>query len=367
MRLALQSAAARVDLEAVPEALRAGVGSRLARVPVVEPLSWKDVERVLRDAWGAPVGRVLHELDRSPVDVRPASQVHRGETAEGRAVAVKLLRPGIAAAVRTDLALADAVAALVGGVAPGLDAGAVAGEVRERVLDELDLEYEGSVQRGFHRALRRHRELGVAAVNSDLTHETVLVSDWVEGVAIADLRDGAERERAARLLLRFHLGAALYGTVDADPDLRDALLDADGRLWIVDLGASRAVAPERVALAAGALDALAADDARRLGAIVAELGWLSERDARDGLAIARQVLGSLLDGDARLDAAASRALAERALASEDVLVALALRGSVAPEDLWPLRMLGTLFAELAKLGATADWVELAREALREGW
>jgi hypothetical protein len=30
-------------------------------------------------------------------------------------------------------------------------------------------------------------------------------------------------------------------------------------------------------------------------------------------------------------------------------------------------MLGTLFAELAKLGATVDWVELAREALRDGW
>ncbi len=366
MRLALQSLAGRIDLEAVPEGLRRGVRGRLARVPAVEPLAFKQVERALRDAWGAPPGRVLASLDRSPVAVRPASQVHRAETAEGRAVAVKLLRPGVAQAVRSDLSLADAVAALVGGVVPGLDAGAVAGEVRERVLDELDLEYEGGVQRGFHRALRRNAELGVPAVHSGLTHETVLVSDWVDGVAAADLR-GEERERAARLLLRFHLGAALHGTVDADPDVRDALLDARGRLWIVDLGASRVVSPERVALAAGALDALAADDARRLGAIVADLGWLPARDARQGLALARRLLGDLLDPGARLDAAALRAVAERALASEEELATLALRGSVAPEDLWPLRMLGTLFAELAKLGATADWVELAREALREGW
>jgi predicted unusual protein kinase regulating ubiquinone biosynthesis (AarF/ABC1/UbiB family) len=362
----LQSLAARIDLQAVPEALRRGVRDRLGRVATVEPLSWKEVERVLRDAWGSPPARVLASLDRSPVAVRPASQVHRGVTGEGRGVAVKLLRPGVAQAVRSDLGLADAVAALVGGVVTGLDAGAVAGEVRERVLDELDLEYEGAVQRGFHRALRRHAELGVPAVHSELTHETVLVTDWVDGVALAELR-GDQRTRAARLLLRFHLGAALHGTVDADPDVRDALLDPGGRLWIVDLGASRAVSPERVALATGALDALAADDARRLGAIVAELGWLSARDAREGLALARRVLGGLLDADARLDAAALRAVAERALASEDELVAVALRGSVAPEDLWPLRMLGTLFAELATLGATGDWVELAREALRDGW
>jgi predicted unusual protein kinase regulating ubiquinone biosynthesis (AarF/ABC1/UbiB family) len=351
----------------VPEALRANVGARLARVPEAEPLAWRAVERALRAAWGAPVGRLLSELDRSPVAVRPASQVHRGVASDGRGVAVKLLRPGVAQAVRSDLGLADAVAALVGGVVPGLDAAAVAGEVRERVLDELDLEYEGGVQRGFHRALRRHAELGVPAVDSELTHETVLVSDWVDGVPVAELPDGAERERAARLLLRFHLGAALHGTIDADPDARDALLDPGGRLWIVDLGASRVVSPERVALAAGAVDALAADDARRLGAIVAELGWLQARDARAGLTLARRLLGDLLDAGARLDAAASRAVAERTLASEDELVALALRGSVAPEDLWPLRMLGTLFAELAKLGATADWVQLAREALRDGW
>ena len=51
----------------------------------------------------------------------------------------------------------------------------------------------------------------------------------------------------------------------------------------------------------------------------------------------------------------------------DALLRLATRGSVAPEDLWPLRMLGGLGASLVQLGATADWPALAREALHEGW
>ncbi len=347
-RLALSIIAERVDLDVIPE-----------------PLGRREVERVLRGAWDAPPQRVLDDLDDEPAAVRPASQVHRG-VVDGRAVALKLLRPGVAQAVRTDLALADAVAGVLGGVLPGLHAPALAAEVRERLLDELDLEYEGSVQRGFHRALRRHGELGVPAVDTGLTRETVLVSDWVDGTSADELR-GAERERAARLLVRFHLGAALFGTVHADPDPRDALLDAGGRLWIVDFGASRRVAPERVALAAGALDALAADDPRRFGRLVAELGWLAERDARDALVLAHRLIGPLPAGETRLDAAAARAMGERALEAEAELAALAVRGSVGPEDLWPLRMLGTLFGALAALGATADWMQLARDSLRDGW
>jgi len=159
----------------------------------------------------------------------------------------------------------------------------------------------------------------------------------------------------------------VFGTVHADPDPRDALLDGDGRLWILDFGATRAVAPERVALAAGALDALVADDARRLGRIVAELGWLSEQDAHDGHAVARRIAGPLMEGPATFDADLARAAAARMRPERDELVRFATRTRLAPEDLWPLRMLGGLGVSLAELGATADWPALAREALHEGW
>jgi hypothetical protein len=365
-RLARTALAERAHLDAVPARLRPGVERLVAGAEAPEPLAFAEVERVLRDAWGAKPAKVLGALEREPVAVRPASQVHRGEDADGNAVAVKVLRPGLAQAVRADLALADAVAAIAGGVVPRLDAGALAAEVRERLLDELDLDYEGGVQRSFHRALRRHAELGVPAVEGELTGEHVLVSRWVDGRALPEL-DGDDRDRAAALYLRFHLGAAVHGTLHADPDPRDALLDAGGRLWVLDFGASRRVAPERLALAAAALDALAGDDPRRLGALLQELGWLPAEDGHEALVTARGVGGPLLDGDAVLDAAALRAAGERALDRAPELAALAVRGAVAPEDLWPLRMAGQLVAALGTLGASADWVGLARSALRDGW
>lgn len=367
VRLALQDLAERVHLDMLPPDIRGPVARELERIAPPEPIAWRGVERLLRDAWGEPVGKIVGEIDKQPVSVRPASQVHRATLRDGGEVAVKLLRPRVAAAVRGELDLFDAVAALAGGVLEGIDAGAIAAEVRERVLDELDLEYEGGVQRSFHRALRRHPDLGVPAVHSALTAESVLVSDWVDGTPALVL-DGAARERAAELLVRFHLGAALFGTIHADPDPRDALLDAGGRLWILDFGATRQVAPERVALAAAALDALAAGDARRLAGIVAEIGWLPEREAHDGHPIAHRILGPLLEGgEVALDAATLRGFAERGFKERRELLGFAAKLTAPPQDLWPLRMLGGLGTALATLGASADWLALGRGALRDGW
>jgi len=367
-RLALQGLKQRVDLDALPPEVRDQVARRLASVPEPETLSWREVEVVLRDAWGAKPDRVLAAIEHDPVAVRPASQVHRGQTQDGDPVAVKVLRPGLATALRNELGLADAAAAIVGVALPAVDMAALAREVRERLLDELDLEYEGGVQRSFARALRRHPELGVPKVHSALTHENVLVSDWVDGTPVAALT-GTQRDHAAALLAGFHLGAAVFGTVHADPDPRDALLDAEGRLWILDFGATRAVAPDRVAAAADAVDALARSDAAHgFGAAVAAIGWFTEGEARGAHPLARAVLGPLAKpGSVRLDAATVDGVGQRAEAARDELLALALRGRPAPEDLWPLRMLGALGATLAQLEAEGEWLALTQTALRDGW
>jgi hypothetical protein len=106
-RLARTTLAERIDLEAVPGRLRDPVGRLVDGAEPAQPLPFAEVERVLRDAWRAKPSTVLAELERDPAAVRPGSQVHRGQDADGNAVAVKVLRPGLAAAVRADLALAD--------------------------------------------------------------------------------------------------------------------------------------------------------------------------------------------------------------------------------------------------------------------
>ena len=52
--------------------------------------------------------------------------------------------------------------------------------------------------------------------------------------------------------------------IHADPDPDDVLVLADGRLAILDFGATRTVDPERVKTAAAALEAFASEDEQAL-------------------------------------------------------------------------------------------------------
>jgi predicted unusual protein kinase regulating ubiquinone biosynthesis (AarF/ABC1/UbiB family) len=124
-RVGLGRAAALVSEDAVPRAMaRLPAELEAARVAAAEPLALKDVEKALKSAWGRPAGKVLDELDPQPLAVTPSAQVHRAER-DGEAVAIKILRPGLAAAVRNDLVLLDVLAAPLRQVFGAMDAGAI--------------------------------------------------------------------------------------------------------------------------------------------------------------------------------------------------------------------------------------------------
>jgi predicted unusual protein kinase regulating ubiquinone biosynthesis (AarF/ABC1/UbiB family) len=57
----------------------------------------------------------------------------------------------------------------------------VAGELRERIMEELDYELEAQHQRFFARAYRGHRSFRVPEVVTELSRRRVTVSEWVDG------------------------------------------------------------------------------------------------------------------------------------------------------------------------------------------
>jgi hypothetical protein len=166
------------------------------------------------------------------------------------------------------------------------------------------------------------------------------------------------------------LGAARTGLVNADPNPEDALVTEDGRLAIVDFGAWREVDPERVKHGADALDALVADDAAAFSDALAELTWMPADRAPAMLTLIREVLdgpGLLGPGPVRLDHDAVLTVRDRVVERGPAVASLLRAGAFAPEDLWPARAFAQLLGTIARTGATADWVDLARRAIREGW
>ncbi len=226
---------------------------RAAAAAAATPTPYDRVARILHEAWGTAPDRELDELDPEPVLVTPVVQVHRG-VHEGRPVAVRVLRAEALRSLRQDLALLDGLAGPLAAAFPALDAAEILGEVRERVLEDLDLESQAHAQRRFHRALRGHPFLTVPAPVTALCHEQVLVSEWVDGTPLSDGHElsAPARDRAAAQLVLFACGALRWGTAHAELDPAEVRVLADGRLAITGFAAVRTVEARRAELTAAA-------------------------------------------------------------------------------------------------------------------
>ena len=147
-----------VDTEFLPEEYRELYQEQMAKLrSSAEPMPWEKVEQVLDDEYqGERVADTVRGLRaggvRRGVD-RPGAP--RGDDRRPR-VAVKVQYPGIAEALEADLANMGTIVRLAKALAPGLDPKAIAKELRERVLEELDYEHEADNQRSFSRAYRGH-------------------------------------------------------------------------------------------------------------------------------------------------------------------------------------------------------------------
>ncbi len=365
-RILLARIADSIDPDWIPRPWGEGIVLELeaARAAAREPVEFKRIERILRDAWGAKPGDELDELDPEPVAVTPSAQVHRG-VLEGAPVAVKVLRPGLAGSVRQDLALLEGLLAPLGAAFPALDPGALVREFRERILDELDLEHEATAQRRFHRALRGHGFLIVPGPVTRLSHENVLVAEWIDG---RPFWQAADPDGIAAKLVVFVLGGLKAGIVHADPHPDDVLELDDGRVAVLDFGATRTVESVRAESAAAAVEAFAAGDAEQLGAALERLGSLPAAYGATALELVSYALGELGGAEpARLDSSAVIGARDRLFERPRELTELIGAGALPPEDLWPARGAAQLFASIARVGATGAWRELVRAALRGGW
>jgi len=368
MRVSLAHGHALVDADMLSPGLRSGLWPELEdAADSIEPLTLKDVEKVLKGAWGLKPSSELDALDPEPLFVGPATQTHRAER-EGSAVAVTVLRPGLSELVRADLSLADRLVGPARSAFPAVDVPAVVREARERVLDDLDLEHVAGQQRALHRALRRHEELGVAGPITALCHGPVLVREHIDGTPVLELTDATERTRAAELLIRFAGGAARHGTIVGDLHPGNVVLDRDGRLVVLEATGMAAIGDDRADLVVGALDALAAGDDAAAADVIERLGALPNGPAATAAALGRELLGPLAAGGAvTIDVVAARGVLERLDARLGEALELVEHATLLPKDLWPLRGLGQVVALVVRLGPTVDWIPLARDAVRDGW
>ena len=214
-----------------------------------------------RLGWGESVG-VPAKLRQvwDPVDWQPGSAqlccgaMARVERIEwgGRLVALKRVGAAVRLRVERDLAAVERWAAVGGLLSPGLGSAATA--LAATVRRELSMSHEHERARLLGVALRApvfSRELRVRcpAPVADLCDPFTYAYDWVEGTELHAAPPEGRQGRAERLVVAFFALCHCHGIVHMDLSPRNVLVDREGWLWLIDVGASATLAPSARCLA----------------------------------------------------------------------------------------------------------------------
>ena len=269
-----------LDVGLVPEEFRDEFQAKLAELRDAAPnVAFKDMKKVIEQEYGEPIEEVFESFDPVPIAAASIGQVYRAHLSDGRAVAVKVQYPGVAAAVRADMQNLAVILRLMKRVAPGLDAKALGTEVRERIEEELDYELEASNQRRLARIYRGHPFIVVPEVVGSLSRERVVVSEFVDGRGFEEMKqlDQAERDRIGEIIFRFYFGCMYrHHQFSGDPHPGNCMLLGDGRMAFLDFGLFKTISND-VAEFELAAQRLATE--RRAGELVAHMhehGWITD-------------------------------------------------------------------------------------------
>lgn len=365
-----------VELDGLPEDQQDELRVKLAALrDDVPPVSFAEIEKLMRKELGGPLGRVFSDFETHAFAAASIGQVHRARTIDGDDVAVKVQYPGVAEAVETDLRNATLLLPLLKRLAPGLDGKALAAEMRERISEELDYELEAQSQRRVQRLMDGHPFVRVPRVHTSLCTRRVLVTEYVEGERFETVRHAgeADRDRYGEIVFRFHFGLLYRERIAlGDPHPGNYLRCADGRVCFLDFGLLRDVDAARVAAERAIALAVRDGDAGALKAALLAGGYLpaARADAVDpdfALRLMEQATRwYAVPGHRRFGARDRGEGRERERPDSEQraeIRAQVNQFTLPPEAILIRRMHGILAIVLGQLRAGADWGAIAAEYL----
>jgi ubiquinone biosynthesis protein len=287
LRLALQSLgpvfvkfgqllSVRPDL--IPEDVTDELSKLQDKVP---PFPLEEVRATLERAYGRPHEEVFKSFDSVPIASASVAQVHFATLPDGREVACKILRPGIAQVIAQDVGLLYAVASLLERTAQGrrLRPREVVAEFENSVADELDLVREAANASQLRRSFADRRLLIVPEVYWDWCSREVMVMERIDGIpvnAVERLRaEGIDISRLAREGVEiFFTQVFRDGFFHADMHPGNIFVRRDGRYCGVDFGIMGTLSDADKSYLATNFMAFFHRDYHRVAVAHLEAGWV---------------------------------------------------------------------------------------------
>ena len=208
------------------------------------PFPTAEARRTVEREFGMTADQLFEDFSE-PVAAASIAQVHAARRrGDGRKVAVKVLRPGIARAFRRDVDAFYLAARLIEAISASgrrLRPVDVVAHFDETVRQELDFRTEAAAASEFAAATARDEGFSVPAVDWALSGRAVMTLDWVEGIPMGDVEaiEAAGHDRAAladRVMRLFLRHALRDGYFHADMHQGNLRVAPNGDVVALDFG-----------------------------------------------------------------------------------------------------------------------------------
>lgn len=291
-----QALSVRPDI--VGEELAADLSHLRDRLP---EFSAAEARKAIAAEFGRDVGALFQSFDDAPVAAASIAQVHFAVTAEGREVAVKILRPGIEDAFRRDLELMHWLAPLLEPYIRRLRPVEVVATLANTVAMELDLRFEAAAASELAENFQDDPDFRVPKVDWLRTGRRVLTLNRVHALPIDD-RAGLIAaghnlpELAARIIRTFLKQSMRDGFFHADLHQGNLFVAADGAIEAVDFGIMGRLEKPTRRFMAELLLAFVTGDYRRAAEVHFEAGYVPAQQSVDAFAQALRSVGEPILG-----------------------------------------------------------------------
>ncbi len=265
------------------------------------PFPQADAERAVAASLDRPISAVFSSFG-PPVAAASIAQVHRAAVATAggqRAVAVKVLRPGVEQRFHADLrafTFAARHAESLSAEAQRLRLIEVVDTLRRSVMVEMDFRLEAAALSEMAENTKEDPDFRVPAVDWDRTSKEVLTLEWIDATPLSDRArlqaKGFDLRQLARALIQTFLRHALRdGFFHADMHPGNLFVDDEAKLIAVDFGImGRLGIKERVFLAE-ILNGFITRDYHRVAEVHFEAGYVPAHHSVDDFAQAIRAIG----------------------------------------------------------------------------
>lgn len=206
----------------------------------IKPCDFKKVQGVIENAINYSDFDIIEE---NAISAASIAQVHKGLLKSGQFVAIKVLRPGVNFKFKDNLDLLRFLSKITAFFlnTDRLKLSEVINRVEKMSIVEMDLRMEAAAADKLRENLEDDKEVYVPKIFWQYITSEVLVSEWIDGIAMHDkeniIKRGFDIESITKnFAVTFFNQAFRDGFFHADLHQGNILIDNEGRIVFLDFG-----------------------------------------------------------------------------------------------------------------------------------